>query len=160
MSSPSSIEFRPWELPDNDLMVEWVREDPGIIEAMRLPAETTEFRIRELLTAGMSAPDIWWFVAERDGQPVGAVGATHIQRDGSAVCHIIVPKEHQNSILAMRIGKAAIKFAFETLGFKEILGLVPEENKRALRFDKHLGFRDIHLRSVQLTRDEYLKGIN
>ena len=139
-------------------MVGWVADDPGILDAMRMPADTTEFRVRELLLEGMASPSIQWFVAERDGDPLGAVGATHIQRDGSALCHIIVAKEHQNSTLAIRIGKAAVKFAFEQLGLTTLLGQVPEENKQALRFDEHLGFSDMLLRSLQLTKDDYLKG--
>jgi len=154
------IEFAAWTLDDNDLMARWVSEDPGILASMRLPADTTEFRVRELLVIGLSAPDIQWYVASRNGEPVGAVGATHIQQDGSAVCHIVVPKEHQNSPLAVRIAKAAVDLAFGTLGLQTLVGQVPSENTRALRLDEHLGFRNLKVSTLQLTRDEYLAGRN
>ncbi len=149
------IEFRPWKFEDSDTLVAWIAEDPGILEAMRMDESTTEFAVRMFMLDAMDIPTIQFFLAERDGEAVGAVGATDINhKSASAVTHIIIPKKYQNTITAVRVAKAAVKYAFETLGFKTLIGVVPRENRRALRLDSFLGFTDTEVDVLQLTREE------
>ena len=40
--------------------------------------------------------------------------------------------------------RACFRYPFGTLGYACVIGLVAEGNADALKFDKHIGFREVH----------------
>ena len=71
----------------------------------------------------------------------------------SAQCHVCVT----NPTKALRKGliRAACHYVYTELGKNIVYGLVPSDNKKALRFDKHLGFDEV----TRLT-NAFAKGID
>lgn len=74
----------------------------------------------------------------RDGKILGVVGF-----DGwnGASCQMHVAGE--GNWVSRELIRAVFDYVFKTAGLKVVLGLVPSNNERALKFDKHVGFRQV-----------------
>jgi len=58
------------------------------------------------------------------------------------VCQIHVAMEPGYEFTPKEMLEHVFKYAFETLGRKQLIGIVNSNNKRAVRYDKHLGFTE------------------
>lgn len=105
------------------------------------------------LTSAIATADTCGVVAEDEvGDPIGMVVFDSLTPN-SAQAHIAMT----NSFKAIRAGllNAAFEFVFRVLDKGVLFGLVPECNAVALRFDKHMGFKE-----VQRLNDAYDVGID
>ncbi len=83
---------------------------------------------------GMVGFDGWW------GEP---------GQGGSVQMHVAIEKP----IAVRRLAPAAFDYVFRQAGKDVAIGVVPAHNRRALEFDLHLGFREVHR-----VRDGWARG--
>jgi RimJ/RimL family protein N-acetyltransferase len=95
-----------------------------------------------------------WYEAigwERDGELV-AVVVWNLYSGADIAIHIAaVPGRHWMTRTFLR---AAFRYPFLQLGCRRVSGFVPSKNAEALRFDRHLGFRDEGLMRHALPDDD------
>lgn len=61
---------------------------------------------------------------------------------GKTCCmHAVIPRPEA---VTRAIVQETFAFPFNTCGCEAVLGLVEATNKEALRFDRHLGFKEVH----------------
>jgi len=77
--------------------------------------------------------------AEVDGKIVSGVVFNNFN-ESNATAHIAVSKP--NKLLLELLDHAVIEYAFGTCGLKRLTGLVAEDNSKALKLDKHIGFEE------------------
>ena len=125
----------------------WVDSDPSIRAGLRLDDDMDAIAVEIALISTIGRPNVFWAVVEREGEIVGAVGASHLSPDGTAVVHQVVSPDHRFGKTAFKAAKAGIEYAREHLGVKNFVAHVPrwlDEEKTvphpALRLNKALGF--------------------
>ena len=89
-------------------------------------------------TGGVWSPvDAWAIGLERDGQLVAGVVVDGW--NGASLCMHVAGEGKQ--WLNRGFLRFCFQYVFERMGARVVIGLVPETNYAARRFDEHLGFR-------------------
>jgi RimJ/RimL family protein N-acetyltransferase len=76
---------------------------------------------------------------ERDGELMG--GVTFDGYNGASVC-MHVASNGSRRWLTRGFLRVVFLYAFEQLGVRKVIALVPSDNEAALKFDRHVGFVD------------------
>ena len=95
--------------------------------------------------------DTTGIIAERDGNPVAAVICDNWTNTAVQV-HILVKDP---LVFKHGLHREVCKYVFLDAGRKMMIGLVPANNKKALKLDKHSGFYE-----VTRIEDGYDEGID
>ena len=89
-------------------------------------------------------------VAVKDGEPIGVMLLDQ-WTETSVQCHIGIV----NPICLRRMPYEFCNYVFNTCGRKILIGLTPADNKKAMRLNEHLGFKE-----VMRMKDAYKQGVD
>ena len=107
----------------------------------------------------------YYFIIEFEGKEIGLINMRNIdyekgQGEGGI---FIYDDEYLNSDVSFRASLCQADFCFETLGFKKIIAHILSDNKRAIQYNKFLGFKKaenqetISNQLYTLQADDYFK---
>lgn len=148
---------RQWQDGDLESLLEWIRADPGMLAGFGVE-KASDTHVFDLALRAMQAPNIYWCSIEtEDGELAGLGVLTDIDtRVGSALSHLLVAPAHRGK--GVYVGREALRHAFEDLGLKKLVGLVPKANRLARRVDERLGFTEVPVDLMQMTVQDWLRG--
>jgi len=89
-------------------------------------------------------------VAEIDGKPVGVMLLDQ-WTETSAQCHVGLT----NAMCLKRLPYEFANYFFNTCDKEILIGLTPADNKKAIKINKHFGFKEVYR-----MKDAYKKGID
>jgi RimJ/RimL family protein N-acetyltransferase len=150
-----NITIRPWALEDNDTLMDWIIADRSILSAMRVPEETSNIKIMQVLLAGLSDHTQQRFMAEREGEPVAALSVYDITPYGAGVVSIIANPLRKNGFETVAAARQGLKAMFNGIGFTKLTAIVSEDNEKALKLRRLLGFKDMNVRVLQMTKEQH-----
>jgi RimJ/RimL family protein N-acetyltransferase len=144
--------IRPWEPRDTERLLTWVDEDPDIFASLGMENPDRALLI-QAMTAAMVSPHWGIYAAENGtGKAIACLGLNSTG-DGTALVHMWLSPRHRGR--GYWVGKAGLDYAFNTLGLKSVIGVVPKTNDLALELDMKLGFEPIDAHFLQLTREQF-----
>lgn len=107
-------------------------------------AKPVEFGWIEQRTSCAVGPGFRAILAEDNGRTLGMVGLDgwwgEPGQGGSVQMHVAI----ERPIAVRKLAPAAFDYVFNQAGKMVAIGVVPAHNRRALEFDLHLGFREVH----------------
>jgi UDP-4-amino-4,6-dideoxy-N-acetyl-beta-L-altrosamine N-acetyltransferase len=125
------------QVGDLDLVLEW-RNHPEVRSCMRHQEEIGAAEHTRWFHAEAGNPDSHLLILEVAGVPSGYVKLTGLG-DGSAEWGFYKAPGAPPGTGSL-LGKSALRYAFESLGFAEVVGSVIATNRRSIAFHVKMGF--------------------
>lgn len=158
------VVLMPLEHADIEMMRCW-RNDPKVFRFMYYREYITP-EMQEAWFASIENRAHAYFIVHIDGHPVGVTDYKQIDYDRrTAEGGIFIHDErYQNGLYAYAILAVKHAYGFNELGLQTLFANILDDNPRAIRFNKSLGYKPTETvvggvkRLYVLTRDDYYKN--
>lgn len=131
------VRLRPMQVGDLDLVLGW-RNHPEVRSCMRHQEEIGAAEHARWFHAETADPGSHVLILEVAGVPSGYVKLTGLG-DGIAEWGFYKAPDAPAGTGSL-LGKSALRYAFESLGFAEVVGSVIATNRRSIAFHVKMGF--------------------
>ena len=124
-----------------ELIRNW-RNDPKISKFMEFQDHITS-EMQELWFERINNDNNYFFLIEFEGQEIGMINIKDIdtlQKEGEGGI-FIYNEDYLNSDISFRSSLCIMDFIFESLKLKTVLAHIKKDNKRAITYNKLLGFK-------------------
>ena len=132
-------------LTSNDIeMVRMWRNSDEVRQYMQFKEHIT-IEMQKKWFASLDSDRDYYFIIYKDSYPVGMTDIKHIDPSKSGDLGIFIADSESLEIpmLTYRAIFSTIDFAFHTLRLKKITASILGDNKRAIRFNKSFGFKEV-----------------
>lgn len=159
------VTLRKLEETDIELVRQW-RNDPEISKFM-VYRDYITIEMQKKWFLSVNNEDNYYFIIELEDEKIGLTELKKINwYDRSAESGVFIySNKHQNGVLSYQVLLSLLDFGFNDLKLEKVNAQILASNKRAIRFNKSLGFQEnlTHdksengVLSYSLTKDEYLQ---
>ena len=101
----------------------------------------------------------YYFIIQMNNKKIGLIWLGNVDNYYESGFYIYENK-YLNNIYSYKIVTILHKFAFYKLNLEEIYCEILENNKRAIRFNKSLGFQKVEGIKYKLTKENFEKSLN
>ena len=123
-------------------MVRNWRNDPKIVAFMEYKEYITP-KMQEAWFNKINNEHNYYFIIQFEGKEIGLINMRdidYVKSEGEGGI-FIYDDEYLNSDVSFRASLCQADFCFETLGLKKIIAHILTSNKRAIQYNKFLGFK-------------------
>ncbi len=132
--------FQPWEDRYDKVLLDWMDQDDGIVQALGVPEG---WSVREWLNFSIKNRAL---ATDTDGNPVAIVGLTHV-----TLPHILMAPARRGGRNVLSVARGALKVA-RRAGAKIMIATPRRDNEASVKLCKKLGWLELTHRSLFIGR--------